>query len=157
MEYAAGVDFGGSSAKIGLIGRDASVVARDVVPVDRGADFEGVLDPVARRIKALIASRPSRDRLAVAGIGMPGFIDSMGSILNLPDLEACLVGGGIAEAGDILLEPVRQRPPDYCRPEIARAVEVLPAGLGNDAGILGAAAQALERLEGVRGREGPVG
>ena len=77
---------------------------------------------------------------------------ALGSILNLLDLEACLVGGGVSEAGELLLEPVRQRLPDYCWPDIAQGVQIIPAELGNDAGIQGAAAQALERLEGPEGR-----
>ncbi|HVP18902.1 MAG TPA: ROK family protein [Spirochaetia bacterium] len=315
MDYAAGVDFGGTSAKIGLIGKDGTVLARDALPVDPRASFQEVLDPVAARLEVLSRQMPPGDRLVVIGIGMPGFIEkqqgtvvggcenipglqrksaqtylarsfgvpafsendatsaaaaelifgagrtftsfllitlgtaiggglvldgrvyrgsrgfagevghicvvpdgvpcncgsrgcfeqyasgtamarvyreklrkrgrddpaatartvadmarsgdeparqtieeaaryiaqALGSVLNLLDLQACLIGGGVAEAGDILLEPVRRRLPDYCWPEIAKGVQVLPAGLGNDAGILGAAAQALERLDGTEG------
>ena len=64
------------------------------------------------------------------------------------DLEACIVGGGVSEAGDMLLEPIRRHLADHCWPQIAAGVQVLRAELGNDAGILGAAAQAFERLEG---------
>ena len=72
---------------------------------------------------------------------------AFGSILNILDLEACIVGGGVSQAGDILLEPIRRRLPDHCWPQIARGVTVVAAELRNDAGILGAAAQAVERLE----------
>lgn len=175
MEYAAGVDFGGSSAKIGLIGRDGSVLARDVVPVDRGADFEGVLDPVARRIKALIASRPSRDRLAVAGIGMPGFIDSKaGTVVSGSENIPCFQG----KSPQLLVENALGVPVFSENDATSAAAGELAFGAGRNfasfllitlgtaiggglshrfQGILGAAAQALERLEGVRGREGPVG
>jgi glucokinase len=312
MEYAAGVDFGGTFAKVGLIGRDGSILAKDALPVDPGAGFEEILQPVARRIASFRSQRSDKDRLVVIGVGMPGFIErhggkvvggcenipglrgksaqaflesslsvpafsendatcaaagelafgagrklssfllmtigtaiggglvlggrvyrgsrgfagevghlcvvadgvlcncgsrgcfeqyasgtalvrtyreklrkrgcddaaataktivdkarsgdeparetidegaryiaqALGSILNLLDLEACLIGGGVAEAGDVLLEPVRRRLADYCWPEIAAGVQILRAELGNDAGIQGAAAQALERLEG---------
>ena len=47
----------------------------------------------------------------------------------------------------MLLEPVRRHLPDHCWPQIAQGVQVLAAELRNDAGILGAAAQAFERLE----------
>jgi glucokinase-like ROK family protein len=315
MDYAAGVDFGGTSAKIGLIGRDGSILARDALPINPRAAFTEILDPVVVLIDSLARHLPRGDRLIVIGIGMPGFIEkregtvvggcenipglqgksaqsylrralgvpafsendatsaaagelvfgtgknlssfllitlgtaiggglvldgrvyrgsrgfagevghlcvvpdgvqcncgsrgcfeqyasgtamarvyrekmrkrgcddpaataktvadkaregdeaarqtieeaaryiaqALGSILNLLDLQACLVGGGVAEAGDILLTPVRERLADFCWPEIARGVHVLPAALGNDAGVLGAAAQALERLQDAEG------
>ena len=71
---------------------------------------------------------------------------AFGGILNVLDLQACIVGGGVSEAGEMLLEPIRRNLADFTWPEICKDVRVLPAELGNDAGILGAAAQALERL-----------
>ena len=73
---------------------------------------------------------------------------AFGSILNILDLEACLVGGGVSEAGEAILEPIRRRLPDHCWPQVGSGVTVVAAALRNDAGILGAAAQALERLSG---------
>jgi glucokinase len=72
---------------------------------------------------------------------------AFGSILNILDLEACIVGGGVSEAGEALLAPIRRHLPDHCWPQIGRDVQVVAAELRNDAGILGAAAQAFERLE----------
>ena len=71
---------------------------------------------------------------------------AFGTMLNVLDLEACLVGGGVSEAGDILLEPIRRRLPDFCWRTIVDGVQVVAAELRNDAGILGAAAQAVERM-----------
>jgi glucokinase len=70
----------------------------------------------------------------------------LGTILNILNLEACIVGGGVSQAGEVLLEPVRRHLADYCWPQIGEGVEVLAAALLNDAGIVGAAAQAFERL-----------
>lgn len=71
---------------------------------------------------------------------------AFGAVLNLLNLEACLVGGGVSAAGDVLLDPVRKSLPDYVYPLVAERVKVIAAGLGNDAGLLGAAALALERM-----------
>jgi glucokinase len=71
---------------------------------------------------------------------------AFGTLLNVLDLEACIVGGGVSEAGETLLEPIRRHLPDHCWPQIASGVSVRAAELRNDAGILGAAAQAYERL-----------
>jgi glucokinase len=72
----------------------------------------------------------------------------LGGLLNVLNVQACIIGGGVAEAGELLLEPVRRRLPDFCWPTVAQGVEIVAAELHNDAGILGAAAQAFERVGG---------
>jgi glucokinase len=72
---------------------------------------------------------------------------AFGSILNVLDLEACIISGGVSEAGDILIDPIRRHLPDHCWPQICQGVQVRAGELRNDAGILGAAAQAFQRLE----------
>ena len=70
-----------------------------------------------------------------------------GALTNLLNPQAFIVGGGISRAGEQLLAPIRRRLPDYAWPLLAREIDVVAAGLRNDAGLLGAAAQAMERLE----------
>jgi glucokinase len=87
----------------------------------------------------------ARDTIEEAGAWIA---QAFGSLLNILDLEACIVGGGVSEAGEVLLEPIRRHLPDHCWPQIGDGVSVRAAELRNDAGILGAAAQAYERLPG---------
>lgn len=74
------------------------------------------------------------------GVGIAGLV-------NVLDPEVVVVAGGVAAAGDLLLEPARAayrdtvEAPDH-RPE----VPIVPAELGNDAGAVGAAALALEAV-----------
>ncbi|WP_022878455.1 ROK family protein [Microbacterium sp. B19] len=55
--------------------------------------------------------------------------------------EAIIVGGGLAQAGDDLFIPLQRRLNDYHR---LRPVPLLPARLGEDAGVLGAALAARD-------------
>jgi glucokinase len=71
---------------------------------------------------------------------------AFGTLLNVLDLEACMIGGGVSDAGETLLSPVRRHLPDFCWPQVGKDVKIVAAELRNDAGILGAAAQAMERL-----------
>jgi glucokinase len=96
---------------------------------------------VVERAKA--GDTSARDALEEAGTWIA---QAFGTLLNVLDLEACIVGGGVSEAGEALLEPVRRHLPDHCWPQIGTGVVVRAAELRNDAGILGAAAQAYERL-----------
>lgn len=75
---------------------------------------------------------------------------SFGTLLNTLNLEACVIGGGVSQAGEAIVAPVRRHLPDYAWPLLAGA-DIVLAELGNDAGILGAAAGVLDRLGPVAG------
>ncbi len=69
-----------------------------------------------------------------------------GTLLNVLNVEALVIGGGISKAGTIITDKVKKYLPDFVWPELLKGVDVLIAKLQNDAGVLGAAAQAIERL-----------
>ena len=71
--------------------------------------------------------------------------EGIAGLVNVLDPELVVVGGGVAEEGDLLLEPARQSFREAVeavdrRPE----VPIVEAELGNEAGAIGAAALALE-------------
>jgi glucokinase len=68
---------------------------------------------------------------------------AFGTLINALNLQACLVGGGIAAAGEALLAPVRRHLPEFTWPYLLARTRVERAATGADAGILGAAAAAL--------------
>jgi len=70
-----------------------------------------------------------------------------GNLVNVFNPEACIIGGGISAAGEELLEPVTEYIADFAWPLPLSGVKIHTAALQNDAGILGAAAQCLERLD----------
>jgi glucokinase len=55
-----------------------------------------------------------------------------------------VIGGGVAKAGDFLFAPLRREVRRRVRLVAVESVPILPAALGPDVGILGAAAVALE-------------
>ena len=67
-------------------------------------------------------------------------------MINLLNLEACIIGGGISKAGSPLLEAVRHHLPSFTWPMLYRNAQVLLARLGNDTGMIGAATMAAQRL-----------
>jgi glucokinase len=72
---------------------------------------------------------------------------AFGIMINLLNLEACIIGGGISAAGQPLLDAVRKHLPSFTWPNLYRKSQVLLAQMGNDAGLIGAAAMATQRLE----------
>ena len=80
-------------------------------------------DPVAKRIFAIVGE--------YIGIGMT-------SVINLLNPEKVIIGGGVAEAGDLLLDPIRKTIKERAMVVAGSAVEIVPAQLGNSAGVIGA-------------------
>lgn len=60
------------------------------------------------------------------------------SVVNLLNPEKIIVGGGVGQAGDLILNPVREAIQRRCIPTSAAAVEVVQAQLGESAGVVGA-------------------
>lgn len=69
------------------------------------------------------------------------------SLANIFEVQAVLVGGGLVETGELLLEPARVAARQYAYAPTARGIPpVVPAKFGGDAGMIGAALLALEHL-----------
>ncbi len=65
---------------------------------------------------------------------------------TLVEIEAAVIGGGVAAAGELLFAPVRRHLKTYAALSYAANVAVVPAHLGTDAGLIGAAAAAAQKL-----------
>ncbi|MFN2626056.1 MAG: ROK family protein, partial [Mycobacteriales bacterium] len=68
---------------------------------------------------------------------------AIASATHLLDLEVVAVGGGLSQAGPLLLEPLEESFRAHARMDYARDVRVVPAALGQEAGLVGAAALLL--------------
>src|SRR6185369_5891032 len=71
---------------------------------------------------------------------------ALASLSNTLNLEAAIIGGGVAASLDLLLPSLLNEFGQRCFPEIAAQFSVIPGALGDDAGLLGAAALARERV-----------
>ena len=71
---------------------------------------------------------------------------ALASVVWLLNPDTIVIGGGVAKAGELILEPVRRTIRSATIEIIHRDLRIVPAELGNDAGIIGNAALALESL-----------
>jgi glucokinase len=71
------------------------------------------------------------------------------SLINLLNPEKVVLGGGMISAGDLLFDAVRKRARSDAFEVPAKRAQIVPAELGEDAGVFGAAAAARERLASV--------
>lgn len=73
------------------------------------------------------------------GVGLGGFV-------NIFNPEMIVVGGGLGTLGELLLGPARPVMAQVALPPGRDTVQVVPAALGNEAGVLGAGLLAWEAL-----------
>lgn len=96
--------------------------------------------------KVEIAARGG-DSLAMEVISQAGTYLGVGlvNVVNIFNPEMIIIGGGVAKMADLLLNPARQIVRERAFQLAVGAVRVVPAQLGNDAGILGAAVFAFQQ------------
>jgi glucokinase len=87
------------------------------------------------------------DALALAVISEAATYLGVGMVclVNIFNPEMIIVGGGVAKMGDLLLNPARQVVEKRAYQLPAQAVRIVPAWLGDDSGILGAALFAFQQ------------
>ena len=107
-------------------------------------------------VRPSLTRRPSRRNLAAAAnsgdplakqlwedIGLKLGVGLINAIWLL-NPDRIVLGGGVAECGDLLFKPIWRTIKSRCGQTFWAQLEIVPARLGNDAGIIGAAVLALE-------------
>ena len=96
---------------------------------------------------ALFAAASRGD--ATAGAAVEAFADRLGATLAAAiaviNPEVLAIGGGVAKAGDALIEPLRRSVSRYALASHLEGLRIVPAALGERAGAVGAGLMAWER------------
>lgn len=71
---------------------------------------------------------------------------ALANVLNLLDLEMIIIGGRVAQAGDLLLRPAIEEVHKTALRAAYHPITILQAGLGDHAGVIGAAKTVFDRL-----------
>jgi glucokinase len=71
---------------------------------------------------------------------------ALANLANGLNPEKIVIGGGVSKAGDRLLRPLREEFFSFTFPRVAQGVEIVPATLGNNAGVIGGAWMVKEKL-----------
>ncbi|WP_433434593.1 ROK family protein [Nonomuraea sp. CA-141351] len=90
-------------------------------------------DALAGDLVARLAMRRAGRALGIA----------IASATHLCDLDLVTIGGGLSQAGAPLFDPLEEALREHARMRFARRVDVVPAALGQEAGLVGAAALIL--------------
>lgn len=106
-------------------------------------------DPNAVTAEIVAAAARKRDFLAQNLIGETVTFLGMGiaNIVSILNPEIVVLGGGLFQAADLLLEPVRREFRRWAQPLAARAVRIEVSTLGEDAGLAGCGRLAWNGVE----------
>jgi glucokinase len=100
-----------------------------------GGDFSKI-EPVYISQAAHEGDKVAREILIEAGqlLGV-----ALAGVMNIMDLRVSIIGGGISAAGDFVMSAVQESVVRHVLKPLRKDIRVLPAQLGNEAGLLGAA------------------
>ena len=102
-------------------------------------------DPEAITAHIVTDAAKMGDALAVELLAQAGFYIGVGivNLLHILNPGRVVIGGGVSFAGDLLFGPIRQTVDERAPLAFRKGVDIVPAALGDDAGLLGAAALAF--------------
>jgi glucokinase len=130
-------------------------VARDAVGRLKKGEHSVLLDMVNGEVENITAEHVGEaarkgDSLAIAVLERAAFYLGIGIVnaVNIFNPEMVVIGGGMAGLGDIFIESGRRMVDERTFSINARAVRIVTAQLGNEAGVYGAAAFTLEHIAG---------
>ncbi|WP_166240843.1 ROK family glucokinase [Paenibacillus turpanensis] len=116
------------------------IVRMAVDAVERG-DLSSLSGVEKMTAKAVFDAAKLGDEVALRIVNRAAFYlaKSMTAVAVIMNPQRFIIGGGVSAAGDILFNPIRENFTKLA-PEPARdGVDIVPAILGNDAGMIGAA------------------
>jgi len=151
------IDVNGPRCSCGNIGclemlASGTAVAREAIRRIRQGERSSLTEIVEGEIESITAEKvgvaaQGGDSLALEvilkaanylGVGMV-------NLVNIFNPEMIIVGGGMAKMRNLLLDPARQIVRERAFQLPAQAVSIVPAQLGDDAGVLGAAVFAFQQ------------
>lgn len=107
----------------------------------RWAHEHGWQAPAYADAKALAEAANRGDPVGLRAFrrGADAIARMIASVAAVCDLDRVVIGGGVAKAGALLFDPLREALTTYAGLDFIRDLTVSPAELGGDAGLVGAA------------------
>jgi glucokinase len=126
-----------------------TAIARRAAEIIRAGAVAGSalsrLDPESVDARAVQDAAKSGDALACSLFTDAGRAlgRAVGGLINILSPEVIAIGGGVINAGELLFSPLRDGVAEIAFEVPAQRCRIVPAGLGTDAGLVGAVAWAV--------------
>ena len=126
-------------------GPDMAVWVMEQIAAGRASALDGRSDLTGRDV---VEAAQRGDELAIGALARAGRAVGFGviNVAHLVNLDMVVIGGGIANAGPLLFEPLRATVNAHLLESTAPNLRLEPWSLGENVGLLGAAAAARSRL-----------
>jgi len=100
--------------------------------------------------KDIAEAAEAGDALSLEVYEETGYYIGLGiaSMVNLLNPELVVIGGGVSQSGDLIMEPIRRSAKANAIKTLIDACPIVLAELGDDAGIYGGASLVLDAVEG---------
>lgn len=97
--------------------------------------------------KAVLDAAREGDEVAQRIVNRAGFYlgRTMSMLAVILNPQRFVIGGGVSKAGEILFAPIREAFVKYTPETLQEGIDIVPAELGNNAGVVGAAALHIRR------------
>jgi glucokinase len=128
------------------IAREGRELVRRGVPTLIAELAAGHPERVTAKLVAKAADKGDIEAQEILAEAMTYLGVGMASLVNLFNPELIVIGGGLTNMGEGLFGPVRRAIERRAFTAAARAVNVVPAELGDDVGVLGAVAAAMAQM-----------
>jgi len=135
----------GNTGCLEVLAAGPAIARRTVERLREGATsvipdlVNGEMDQVSAAVVSKAALEG--DSLAVEMLRIAGFYIGVGivNLIHLFNPELIVIGGGVSKAGDLLFDPIRSTVNERAMTSMQQGVRIVPAALGDDVGLLGAA------------------
>jgi glucokinase len=101
---------------------------------------------ITAEVVAEAAQQGDQAAIDIFARGARALAVGIGGLVNVFNPELIVIGGGLAKAGDLILEPFRATLPHYTMVPIYQHVSIVPSALEADTGVYGAAANVFYNL-----------
>ena len=125
------------------IAREARERVKCGVPTLIADLAEGDLERISAKLVAQAAAQGDMEAQEILDEAMTYLGVGMANLVNLFNPELIVIGGGLTKMGARLFDPVRRIIDRRAFRTAAQVVKIVPAQLGDDVGVLGAAAVAM--------------
>jgi glucokinase len=138
----------GSRGCLEMLANASSIVARARKAIAAGA-ASALEDGDDLTAKDIAEAAAGGDRVAVEALAETGRVLGTGlaNVVHLFNPEVIAVGGGVAGAGELILGPARESMRSQLMDKVLAEVRLVPAELGNNAALTGAAMMALSAAD----------
>ncbi len=106
-------------------------------------------DPQRVTAKTVVEAAQRADHEAGELLAREGMLVGVGVVncIHAFNPQLVVLGGGVANAGDLLFGPVRATVEDRVMPSYKNTFKIVPAGLGGESGAMGAVVAAIQALQ----------